>query len=113
LFRNAARAMFDIIAGEKEKARKKEKVPIEQKADDLEELFLNWLNELLFLSLTKKLIFSDFKINKLEQNSLSAYALGKDIKHYKMDTEIKAATYHELKIEKAADGWKAKVIFDV
>ncbi len=114
LFRNAALAMFDIIAEEKEKTvRKKEKLEIKQKADNVEELFMAWLNELLFLSFTKKLIFSDFIINKLEENSLVAYALGQSVKYYKMNTEIKAATYYELRIKRVTDGWKAKVIFDV
>ena len=114
LFSNAALAMFDIIAEEKNKtAGKKEKLEIKQKADNLEELLVSWLNELLSLAFSNELIFSDLKIDKLNENSIVASVFGKKFKHYKMNTEIKAATYHELKIERAADGWKAKVIFDV
>lgn len=114
LFKNAALAMFDIIAQEKDKtASKTEKLVIKQKADNLEELFVNWLNELLSLSFTKELIFSDLKIDKLNEDSIVASVFGKNFKYYKMNTEIKAATYYELKIEKATNGWKAKVIFDV
>jgi SHS2 domain-containing protein len=32
---------------------------------------------------------------------------------YKINTEIKAATYHELKIEETKAGWLAEIIFDV
>jgi protein archease len=28
-------------------------------------------------------------------------------------TEVKAVTYHELKVERAAGGWRARIIFDV
>lgn len=114
LFKNTASAMFEIMA-EKRKVTKttKKTVRIEQKADNLEELFINWLNELLSLSDTKELIFSVFKINKLNKNTLQAVAIGEDIKKYKVNTEIKAATYHELKLEKTKFGWKAEVIFDV
>jgi len=114
LFRNAAAAMFDIIAEKKEPEIKKQaEIKIKQKADDLEELFVNWLNELLSLSATEELIFSDFQINKVDKNILQALAIGEDIKNYKVNTEIKAATYHQLKIEQTQSGWQAEVIFDV
>ena len=114
LFRNAAAAMFDIIAEKKEPEIKKQaEIKIEQKADDLEELFVNWLNELLSLSATKELIFSGFQINKIDKNTLQAVAIGEDVKNYKVNTEIKAATYHQLKIEQTQSGWQAEVILDV
>jgi SHS2 domain-containing protein len=115
LFENTALAMFDIIA---EKAADKEpsrieKFLIEQKASNLEELFVNWLNELLSLSATKEKIFCEFKFRNLDERNLEAEALGCNIKDYKINTEIKAATYHELKLEKTGSGWQAEVIFDV
>ncbi|MFA5410352.1 MAG: archease [Candidatus Omnitrophota bacterium] len=117
IFRNAAAAMFDIIAGEKPKTPQQRPQPrniaVGQKADNLEDLFLNWLNELLSLSATKELIFSDFLIDKLDENNLKATAIGAGIENYKVNTEIKAATYHRLKIEKVPGGWQAEVIFDV
>ena len=114
LFKNAGLALFDIIA----KEQKKQDTPalainINQRADNLEELFINWLNELLSLSSTKELIFTDFKIDKLDKNSLSATAFGSGMKDYKVNVEVKAATYHELKIEETPSGWQAKVILDV
>ncbi|MDP2907672.1 MAG: archease [Nanoarchaeota archaeon] len=114
LFRNAAAAMFDIIAEKKEPEIKKQaEIKIEQKADDLEELFVNWLNELLSLSATKELIFSDFQINKINKNTLQAIAIGEDIKNYRVNTEVKAATYHQLKLEQTKTGWQAELILDV
>ena len=128
LFKNTALAMFDIMAQKKSKIknlrqkewrirqelwRKKSKIEIKQKADNLEELFVNWLNELLSLSATKELIFTDFKLDKLDEKNLEATVVGKDIKNYKVNTEIKAATYHELKLEESKSGWQAEVIFDV
>jgi len=115
LFKNAASAMFDIIAEKKSKEQraKSKEILVKQKADNLDELFINWLNELLSLSATEELIFSDFKIDKIDKNSLQAVAIGEDIKDYKVNTEIKAATYHQLKIEETKPGWQAEVIFDV
>jgi len=114
LFRNAAAAMFDIMAETKKpEIRKLKKIKIKQKADNLEELFVNWLNELLSLSATKELIFSDFQIDKVDENTLQALAIGEGIQNYKVNTEIKAATYHELRLEETKTGWQAELILDV
>jgi len=115
LFKNTALAMFDIIAEKvaDKKPPRIEKFLIKQKADNLEELFVNWLNELLSLSATKEKIFCDFKFEKLDEQNLEAEVFGCDIKNYKINTEIKAATYHELKLEKANSGWQVEVILDV
>ncbi|MCM8795520.1 MAG: archease [Candidatus Omnitrophica bacterium] len=117
LFRNAGLAMFEIMAepaqiDDKQKPKTK-KVIIKQKADNLDGLFVNWLNELLSLSATKELIFCDFKIKKLDKNSLEVEAEAESLDKYKVNTEIKAATYHQLKIEKIDSRWQAEVIFDV
>jgi len=117
LFKNTALAMFEIMAEKKPNTENRtprtENVIIKQKADNLEELLVNWLNELLSLSATKELIFFKFKINKLDKNNLEAEVSGYEIKNYKVNTEIKAATYHQLKLEKNPSGWSAEVIFDV
>jgi SHS2 domain-containing protein len=117
LFQNTALAMFDIMAEKSSqfavRSSELKNITIKQKADNLEELFVNWLNELLSLSSAKELIFSDFKINKLDENNLDIIAIGEDIKNYKVNTEVKAATYHQLKIGQTKSGWQAEVIFDV
>lgn len=114
LFKNAGLALFDIITkGQKKQDSSPQAINITQQADNLEELFINWLNELISLSSTKELIFADFRIDKLDKNSLSAIAFGSDMKNYKVNVEVKAATYHELKIEETPSGWQARVILDV
>lgn len=102
LFKGSALAMFDIIAQKKKsdpKAPILKKIKIKQNAGDLGELFINWLNELLSLSSAKGLIFSDVRINKLNGNNLEAEVSGIAMSKYKVNMEIKAATYHQLKLE--------------
>jgi len=114
LFRNAGLAIFQISTQKLATTDDKIKnLSIKQKADNLDELFINWLNELLSLSAVKGLIFEDLKIGKINANSIEAVVSGSDIKNYKVNTEIKAATYHELKIEKSKSAWQAEVIIDV
>jgi len=114
LFQEAALALFNIIAEKKTKrCLPRKEVRIHQKAEFLDELFVNWLNELLSLSAAKGLIFDEVEINKITANSIDAVAVGAAIKHYLINTEIKAATYHNLKIENKGAHWQAEVIFDV
>ena len=114
IFVNSASAMFDIMAEEiNTEAKETLKIQIKQTAGDIDELFINWLNELLSLSATKSLIFSDFEIKKINKNNLEAVVAGYNIKNYKVNTEIKAATYHALEIKKSGSAWQAQVIFDV
>jgi SHS2 domain-containing protein len=114
LFINAASAMFDIIVDKQtSEITSTKKIKIKLKAENIEELFVDWLNDLLSLSAIKELIFSDFQIKKLDKNKLEAVAFGAGFKNYKLKTEIKAATYHELKLRQDESGWQAEVILDV
>ena len=117
LFANAARAMFDIISDQRPKTTdqrlKNKKFTIKQKAESLDELFVNWLNDLLSLSSAKELIFSDFKIKKINEKEIEAQVSGRPAADYEINTEIKAATYHQLRIEKKKAGWEAEVVLDV
>ena len=114
LFSRGAQAMFEIIAGLKKVSQAgQEELTVVQKAESLEELFINWLNELLSLSSANGLIFTDFKIKSLSENSLEARVLGAKAGNYEINKEIKAATYHQLQITKSGNDWKAEVIFDV
>ncbi len=117
IFKDSALAMFAIIGqavpSPSDTKIKKTGLKIKQKAGDLEELLVNWLNELLSLSSAKELMLTDFVIRKLDKNNLEAEVYGEDIKNYKVNTEIKAATYHRLKIQESDSGWQAEVIFDV
>jgi len=113
LFKNCALAMFDILAEQTEEVLNLEKINIVQKEESLEELFVNWLNELLSMCWTKKIIFIDFDILELDNKQIKAVAIGTKFDNYKLNTEIKAATYSDLEIKQIDKLWQAKVIFDV
>lgn len=115
LFKNAAVAMFDIMAEyiPGKKTSRAEKLLIKKEAANLEELFISWLNELLYHTMTKGKIFCEIMFKNLDEHGLKAVVGGKDMINYKIKTEIKAATYHELEIKKVGPSWQAKVVFDV
>ncbi|MCD6371370.1 MAG: archease [Candidatus Aenigmarchaeota archaeon] len=115
LFENSALAMFEVMVNtSKVECKEKKKIKIE--ALDLESLLFDWLNELLVYYGSENLVFSKFevKIDK-EKFKLQAYACGEKtdpIKH-EVKTEVKAATYHRMKVWKEDDIWKARVILDI
>lgn len=119
LFENAAKGMFWIAAGKAKKFKDLKvlslKVDISGEAGDFEELLVDWLSELLYLSNKKKILFTDFKVQKLEEKSLVSKVQGVkvDPKKFPIKTEIKAVTFHNLKIEKDSQGFHADIIFDV
>ncbi len=114
LFENAAFAMFDIIA-DLEGLEVEVKEEIECQAENQEELLIAWLDELLYNFYTKQIIFFKFDIKELTNTKIRAKALGRLVgsNRNRLKTEIKAATYHNLKIEKTAEGHKVEIVFDV
>ena len=114
IFEKAGLAIFEIMAEKRPKEKKKRAtLKIRVAAADREALLVNWLNELLSLSATKGIIFDKLHISQMTEQALDAVAMGSDITGYQMNSEIKAATFHGLKLERHASYWQAEVIFDV
>lgn len=117
LFVSAALAMFSCLV-ERKKNRPKavlKEVVIKLNEEVLEDLLKGWLDELLFLYTVKGLVLARVKSLEFENNFLRACVLFDtfDNSYYQKKSEIKAVTYHELKVEKTRNGWRAQVIFDV
>ena len=114
LFKNAAFSMFDIIA-DLEGLKSSLTLSFDLKAATYEDLLVVWLDELLFNFYTKWILFTDFKIESITKDRIRAKAFGRHLGENKnrLKTEIKAITYHELKIQKTRNGYEATLIFDI
>jgi SHS2 domain-containing protein len=114
LFECAARAMFEIIVP-LDSVEPAKSVPVALTAANLEELFVSWLEELLYIWESKRMLLSTFTVNKISSDSIEAEVAGERYEAGRHDllSEIKAATYHDLQIERKGDGWEVRVIFDV
>lgn len=113
LYSNSAFAMFDLIT-DISKVEPKLSIVIEVEGNNPEELMVNWLSELLYVLESRSLLLIEFNILDVDQDRLKAEVRGEpyDPARHEFFTEIKAATYHQLKIEKVNDRWKAQIIFD-
>lgn len=114
LFENAAFAMFDIIA-DLEGLDSPLTKDFNLESPNHEELLVVWLDELLYNFYTKEIIFSKFKVDELTKTTLKARAFGRPIaeNRNRLKTEIKAATYHDLKVRKSDKGYEVEIIFDI
>jgi len=114
LFEQAAHALTFIVT-EPETIRLKEtrKIQLEAKTD--EELLITWLNELVYLFETKGLLFKTYDVLSVHDHHLDALAQGESYVEgrHPIKTTVKAATYHQLKIENHQGVWTAQVIFDL
>lgn len=82
---------------------------IEITSTDAETLLVDFLNEILYLSETRKEAYQEIEFTFLKDNELKASIKGKKVKSFAR--HIKAATYHDLKIRRKKDKtWEATVL---
>ncbi len=112
-FVNAAKGMFSIIAHVDTPVSPLQPFSIEVEADSLADLLISWLNRLLYLYDTEKVLFSHFEILELKPTKLLAKVAGEPIQDkHKINTYIKAATYHDVQVIQN-EHCTLRVIFDV
>jgi SHS2 domain-containing protein len=114
LFAEAAQALFDGIIENLADVRPVQSVDIQLTGDDRELLLFDWLKELLYRFDAEGLVFGRFEA-KVRPEGLNGTAWGEtlDPARHVLSHEVKAITYHGLKVEQTADGWLAEVIVDI
>src|SRR5262245_56788672 len=110
----AARGLLAMLVANPDAVRPVQERAVDLPADDSSYLLFDWLSELLYAFETDKLLFSALEL-KLINNELSALCRGEpmDSSRHQMEHEVKAITYHGLKVEQADNGWRAEVIVDI
>ena len=89
---------------------------LEISAGSLEELLVNFLNELNFYLTTKKwlcIIFNNLQINNtkfLLSVEVSGFQIDESIE---IKEEIKSVTYHQMEIVKIDNKFSTRVVFDI
>jgi SHS2 domain-containing protein len=118
LFANMAFGMYCLISTARTGTpTKSKKVTVTGKS--LEELLVDWLNELNYLLSVHHYIataFSDLVITLVDDRYiLKAMLQGVLLQNYKksLKTEIKAVTYHQLSVVAYERGYSTQVIFDI
>ena len=114
LFERCAWGMFSILT---EVASVRPAVPedVAVEAPDREALLVQWLAELNFRHQTRHVVFGRFEVEEVADQRLAARVWGEPIdrQRHAVHTEIKAVTFHLLRIAQDPQGWTARVLFDV
>ncbi len=114
LFERAAWGMFSVLTNVAE-IRLVEETRIQVEANDLPALMLAWLSELNYRHVTEHRLFGKFEVSVISDQMVFAEVSGETINpdRHTIFTEIKAVTFHGLRLEKSDNGWEAQIIFDL
>jgi SHS2 domain-containing protein len=115
LFAEAGLALTACLVENPDAVRREVTFDVKLPADDLEFLLFDWLKALLYRFDSEKTLFSRFEVKVSAETGLQAAAWGErmDESRHEPAHEVKAITYHGLKVEKDGDGWLAEVIVDI
>lgn len=116
LFRNYAAVLIDLITDHKASLLTIRKIHLE--AQSLGELLVDWLNELLSIFFADGFLPGVYILDIIDDKGgkiLRAEIKGQNVsfENIRIKREIKAATYHDLKVEENDNGYVAEVIFDI
>ena len=115
LLTNAAQGLFETIAVV-DTVDETVSIEIHLTAESVEELFVAWLDELIYRHETEEIFFKRAAVQRCSETEMSATVYGEPVNFDKHEvyTEIKSVTYHQLQVVQKGDGsWFAQVIFDL
>jgi len=114
LFAEAGKALFSAIVDDLNTVQPHQEIKIQLDSEDREYLLFDWLKELLYRFDAEHLLLCRFEV-QVADNSLKATAWGEplDWNRHELSHEVKAITYHGLRIEQIRSEWLAEVIVDI
>ena len=115
LFVDAARGLFSMVVMNLDNVHPVQERTYSIESDSTDYLLFDWLNELLFAFETEQILLSQFEV-EANGTELKASARGEqmDPDRHDMHHEVKAITYHGLKVDQLESGdWQAEVIVDI
>ena len=116
LFETAARGVYSLILENPQAIEPRRTVTIELQSEDVEGLFVDWIRELIYRFETEHLLLARCAVHvDAEQCRVKAECDGEaaDWQRHEPGNELKAVTYHHLRVEETPDGWEAEVILDI
>lgn len=113
-FENQATGMFSIMV-DLRTVTAGPSFNVKASGHDNESLLASFLEELLYISDTKQVFLKEFRITKLDGRTLSAEAKGEDIdpRRHIIKTQVKAVTYHMLKVDVSPGMVSTTVVYDI
>ena len=114
LFAEAGSALFAALVENLDTVAPVQRFDLTVSGSDRDYLLFDWLKELLYRFEVGHLLFCRFEVH-VDANGLQGSAWGElyDRQRHELAHEVKAITYHGLRVEETPDGWLAEVIVDI
>jgi SHS2 domain-containing protein len=114
LFAEAGRALFATLVENLDAVEPARRLDLNIAGEDREYLLFDWLKELLYRFEVEHWLLSRFEV-RLGADGLHGSAWGEpfDPARHELAHEVKAITYHGLRVEQTPEGWLAEVIVDI
>jgi SHS2 domain-containing protein len=114
LFAEAGLCLFSAIVEDLSTVVAAQELDVRLAGTDREYLLFDWLRTLLYHFDAEHWLFSRFEVH-VQDDGLVGAAWGEplDRSRHELSHEVKAITYHGLKVERTQDGWLAEVIVDI
>jgi SHS2 domain-containing protein len=114
VFEQATLGLLDII-GAWVPGAARERVDVDVEAADAGALLVDWLGEVLYVHDSRDAVVTSLEMLEVSPRR-AAGRMGiapRDEAAYGGGTQVKAITYHRLRVEQTPDGWSATVYVDV
>ena len=114
LFEAMGEGLADVICPRRS-VKKQKTLQIRAESENVETLLVDFLAELLGLFNLEKFLIAGVKVERIDETSVAAEVVGEiyDPVRHELDDEIKAVTYHKLKVVREGDKWTGRVILDI
>ncbi|MDY7009946.1 MAG: archease [Planctomycetota bacterium] len=114
MFEAMGEGLSGVICPRSEVKRQK-KLQIRAEAENVESLLVDFLSEILRLFNLEKFLVAGVSVERIDETAVAAEVVGEpyDPSRHELAEEIKAVTYHQLKVAREGNRWVGRVILDV
>ena len=114
LFEAMGEGLAEVICPRCEVKRQKT-LQIRVASENVESLLVDFLSEILRLFNLEKFLVARVSVERIDEMSVAAKVGGEPYEpaRHELGDEIKAVTYHQLKVAREGDKWTGRVILDV
>jgi len=114
LFANGARGLVELALELQPDAAAAERLPLRASGADREDLFVNWLSEVLYHIDAEGWALRDFEVRRVAEQEVEGEGIGQQSSlSVPRRVAVKAVTYHQIAVRQTAEGWEAVVYFDI